>query len=70
MAFTEDEIEIEILEDGTIKISTDKISDANHVNAEQFIRAIAEELGADVTTTRKRTGHTHHHHSHTHKHSH
>ena len=35
-----DRATITILEDGTIKIETDKVSAANHVNAEGFIREV------------------------------
>jgi hypothetical protein len=63
-----DIINIEILEDGTIKMSTDKISMPNHTNAEGLIRELVKSAGGE--TTRKMKGHTHHHdhehHDHTH----
>ena len=63
-----DEIQIEVLEDGTIKSTTDPISGANHANAEQFLRYVAQ-LGGGDTTIRKKAGHTHTHHgAHTHDH--
>lgn len=43
-----DKIEIEILEDGTIKTSTDKVSMANHSNAEGFLREMARLAGGVV----------------------
>lgn len=36
-----DRMEIEILEDGTIKATTDKISAVNHSTAEAFMRQLA-----------------------------
>lgn len=44
----EDCILIEILEDGTIKASTDKISEENHLTAEQFLTFISQLLGGSV----------------------
>src|SRR5450759_4262959 len=40
-----DRFRIEILEDGTIKTTTDAVSAANHDNAEQFLRAMANLAG-------------------------
>ena len=40
-----DSMKIEILEDGSIKIDTDKISQANHMTAEAFMRNIANACG-------------------------
>lgn len=66
-----DEIKIEVLEDGTLKITTPKISGANHANADAFLRTTQLTLGGE-TVREKRGGdsHTHHHHSDhvTHKH--
>lgn len=57
-----DTIKGEILADGTIKTVTDPISGANHQNAEQFLKGIAD-LAGGKTTRQKRTdkGHTHTH---------
>ena len=49
------ELVIEILEDGTIKTTTDEVGTANHDNAEQFLRAMARLAGGE-TTRRQRTG--------------
>lgn len=53
----EDQIEVEVLADGTIKISADKISAANHMNAEQLLRNVQELTGGKVTRKRKGVGH-------------
>ena len=58
----QDTIEVEVLPDGSIKITTDPISAPNHTNAEKLLRAIAQ---AGPTTRKARRGH---HHSHTHTH--
>lgn len=44
-----DKIKITILEDGTIKVETDKISGANHVNAEGFLREMFKMAGGAVS---------------------
>ena len=49
-----DKLVIEILEDGTIKTTTDDVGPANHDNAEQFLRAVARLAGGE-TTRRRRT---------------
>lgn len=62
-----DQIEIEILQDGTIKTSTDKISAASHLNAENFLKEMARLAGGKVVKTAK-DGHAHHEHEHGHGH--
>jgi hypothetical protein len=49
----DDQIEVEILEDGTIKIQMDKISPPNHMNAEQVLRNIQELTGGKATRKHK-----------------
>ena len=64
----QDEIQIEILADGTIKVTTDPVSAANHLNAEQFLRFVSTLAGGPTKITR-RSGHDHtHHHEHGHSH--
>ena len=40
-----DSMNITILEDGTIKVETDKISQVNHMTAEAFMRNMATACG-------------------------
>jgi len=57
-----DIIDIEILPDGSIKVTTDKISAGNHRNADELVKLMASLMGGEVTTeeaTKKRS-HTHH----------
>lgn len=63
-----DVIDIEILADGTIKMSTDKISMANHGGAEMFIRETIKEAGGKSSRARKggAVGHCHDGHYHEH----
>lgn len=69
-----DVIEIEILEDGTIKTITDKVSMANHQNAESFLRTMSTLAGGKWKQVRKigaslmgaLHAHTHDGHTHTH----
>lgn len=46
-----DAMNIEILEDGTIKVETDKVSAPNHSTAEAFMRHMNQAAGG--TQTRK-----------------
>lgn len=48
-----DKIKISILDDGTIKVETDKISMPNHMNAEAFLRQMAELAGGEVERKHK-----------------
>lgn len=49
----EDQILIEILADGTVKATTDKISDENHLTTEQFLTFVAQMLGGSVTRQKR-----------------
>jgi hypothetical protein len=61
-----DVINVEILPDGTLKITTDRVSMANHGNAEALIRQLVSGAGGTATRVRK-TGHAHtQEHSHEH----
>lgn len=59
-----DTLEIEILADGTIKVSADKVSLPNHSSAEQFVREVAREAGGTTTRKSKHRHGTHGHHTH------
>ncbi len=48
-----DNIQIEVLVDGTIRMTTDPISGANHSNAEAFLRNIATMAGGKSTTVHR-----------------
>ena len=61
-----DEIDIQIKEDGTLVVTTDKISGPNHMNADRFVKKMAEYQGGKVET-KKKLGRVH---SHTHDHTH
>lgn len=61
-----DTIQIEILEDGTIKSTTDPISGANHAGAEGFLKFMGTLAGGETKRERK-AGHHHHGHTHTHE---
>lgn len=57
-----DNIDIQILEDGTIKTSTDKVSAPNHSNAEAFLSQMAKLAGGKTERRRRTAGeHTHTH---------
>jgi hypothetical protein len=56
-----DRIKIEILEDGTLSIETDSISGKNHMNADEFLKAIEKLSGGERTTKQKEKHATHTH---------
>ena len=49
-----DQMKITILEDGTIKTETDKVSAPNHSNAEAFLRLVAQLCGGKTERRHKR----------------
>lgn len=61
-----DEIKIQILADGTIRMEADKISAVNHSGAEAFVRECAREAGGSTSRKSKHK----HGHSHAHEHTH
>jgi hypothetical protein len=64
-----DEILIEILDSGDIKITTDPVSGPNHMSAEGLLRTIAEIAGGDTQRVRRRSTKVQHkQHIHTHGH--
>ncbi len=66
----QDTLTIEILEDGTIRTTTDAVSGANHANAEQFLKHMATLAGGETVRQRRADAHHHHHHEHGHDHDH
>lgn len=56
-----DTMKFQILPDGTIKVETDQVSEANHMNAESFLQFLAEIAGGETTRTRKTETHSHTH---------
>ena len=58
---SEDTIKIEILPDGTIRIETDAVSPANHVNADKLLSMIAELAGGKKSKVSKGHAHKHQH---------
>jgi hypothetical protein len=71
-----DAIQFKILEDGTISITTDAVSPANHYSADELLKAI-HQIGGGTRQTRKRMDvaaslanalHSHAHDGHTHTH--
>lgn len=84
MATVQNNIQWEILEDGTISVTTDDLAGPNHHAADDLLKELAEILGGPVVVKRRNkfgvlkdlTGalHTHaadgHTHSHDHHHQH
>ena len=62
-----DRINFEVLEDGAVRFSTDKISKKNHANADEFMEMMKDFIG-EVKEVKK-VKHSHEHaHQHIHQH--
>jgi hypothetical protein len=65
-----DVMEITVLDDGTIKMTTSKVSAPNHSSAAEFFRTVARLSGGEVKTEkRKDRVHVQHDHDHEHEHN-
>lgn len=64
-----DEMIITVLPDGSLKIETGKVSAANHMSAEGFIREASRLMGGKVERKSKHAHHHHHQHEHDHVHA-
>jgi hypothetical protein len=65
------EIQLEIMEDGTIKWETGRIPDEHHDDADELQLALEEALGGEVKRTQKVAKGPHvHNHDGTHEHTH
>ena len=60
------EMQIEILADGQIKITTGNLQGEHHTNADEFIKLITQ-LAGGARETQSTKEHHHHHHSHGHQ---
>lgn len=65
-----DIIDIEVLDDGTIKFKTDGISEANHLSADEFLNACVELAGGERKTEQRAKGAKAHKHVHRKAHGH
>jgi len=66
-----DKLDVEVLADGTLKVTSGRVSQANHSGAEAFLRALARACGGVSTRVRRpdAVGHAHDHdHGHAHDH--
>ena len=57
---------IEILDDGVISVKTDKVSDANHISADELLLEMEDMMGGVRKTTKRerkdvRLAHSHKH---------
>ena len=55
-----DQIQVEILDDGTVSITTDAVSGQNHKSADELLAYLAELTGGPVKV-KKRKGQVHRH---------
>mgnify|MGYP003395241135 CR=1 FL=1 len=65
-----DDIEVEILADGRIRLVTNPISPANHRAAEALVDLIKTLTGGPSETTMRPDAKKHHSHGHGHSHTH
>ena len=63
------QITVEILPDGRIKIDTGDMSGPTHTSADNFLKSVERLMGGEVEVQKRRESHTHHH-THTHEHHH
>lgn len=56
-----DLMELEILEDGTISVKTDKVSSKNHASADGVLDLLEELVGGERNTEKRKQGHVHTH---------
>lgn len=63
-----DSFEVEILPDGSVKVTTDKISQPNHSSADGLLSALARLLGGSVIRKRRGQSHVHTHEGVRHEH--
>lgn len=61
MCFPNNEMEIEILADGTVKITSGRITGALHMTAERFQQWISTELGGETRRVKRAHAHAHAH---------
>ena len=69
----DDVLNIEILPDGTIKLTTDAVSGANHKSADELLAFVAKLAGGERTVSKRKEAHGHAHehgHAYTHGHGH
>lgn len=64
MTIKHDDIEIEILDDGRVKVITPGISGTNHKNADELLKFMSQQLGGTVEKTKAKRSHSHSHHNH------
>ncbi len=63
----EDNITINVLDDGSVQVITDGVSSVNHTSADNLVAMIAKLAGGETNVKKRKEGHTH---SHSHSHSH
>ena len=66
-----DTMKITVLPDGSLKVETDKVSAANHMSAEGFLREAGKLMGGKQERKRKigsTHSHSHEHGGHVHSH--
>jgi len=65
-----DRMTVKILADGTMKVTTDAVSMANHLSAEKFLKFASDLLGGLVKNEKRKglKAHTHSHGDHHHHH--
>jgi hypothetical protein len=66
------EMQLTILEDGTISIQTGNMAGEHHASADEFIKLVHQLAGGgrEMKSTREHHRHHHHHYDHHHDHRH
>ena len=66
----EDKLTVTILPGGSLKVTTDAVSDANHYAAEEFLRALQQRAVGETTVENRHPDGVEHEHRHEHGHTH
>lgn len=56
-----DQLNIEILDDGTVVVSSDQISAGNHRGAEELLKVLETLMGGESIRTKRKVQQTQHH---------
>lgn len=56
-----DNINVQIEKDGTVTVTTDKVSDQNHMAADEFLNYLEDLMGGSRQTEKRKEKHIHVH---------
>ena len=64
----EAQMQVELLEDGTIRVTTSKVPGVHHLSAEEYLNFVEKTLGGERKTVKRKPTQVHQHaHDHVHQ---